>query len=1079
MRAVVTTWGSTPAIASSTASRFRLAGPGLLAVTLLLAAGTVGAATFTVTKTADTADGVCDTDCSLREAIIAANANPGADDITLPVGSYTLTLTGTPEEGALTGDLDITDDLTINGAGQASTVIDGGGGPLDDAGAATDRVFEIQQGTVAINDVTVRGGHPPVGSGGGIRNAGDLTLTDAIIEDNVGRYGGGIMNGLYSISDSNAPDGPTYSFTDISGSGTPLNLGPSGSSLEPIGFDFSFYGRTHTQVFVSSEGYLTFTDNRTTNRFNDPIPDEDDPHDAVFPFWDNLDQGAGNVYVQTLGSAPSRRFVVQYDGIRVCDDSFSCVAFTDAATFQVILEEGTNNILFQYVDLATDARTQGGGATVGISGPETQLDGVQYSVDQPVLSDTLAIRFAPATGDLVLSSVTVQNNDSTFGATGNSDDVEGAGLYNTGTASIDASSFTDNLGEDPADLDTSGNGGGLANRGGTITVTASTISNNTAGQNGGGVSNRSGTMTLDDTVVSGNTVYCGDEPNGGGAANRRGELAIVNGSQIINNTLDGDGCDASGAGIMTLFGTVRVEDSEVSGNVFTQDESNGAGGGIMARMSTVLVDNSLVTDNVTDQGRPPGCCTGVTGGGIDAVKSVVEVRNASDVSRNVNNTISPTEVTDSLGGGFRVISSNLTVADSTVSNNDAGAASGGGIANVGYADYSVIDSKSSLGPTFSFEDISTTGTPLALADGSDQQVAIGFPFRSFEVTTGDVWISDDGRLYFGGSATDPSVFGFNDDLDPTTGTLYYDTRGTAPNRRFIVQYQDMGFVGDLDAGAVTFQMILYEGSNDVLMQYADVEDSDRARGSDAEVGVRGGAGSLPRSGEKFEYSRFNPALSNGLAVLFPATGNLSVSNTSVAGNSAGDTGGGIFNDGMVGIVSASLSDVDLSGNNATGGDADLADVSGGVTGSTVLNGSADEENFPGTELDDDMQAVPGNRVVDAAAGNDIIRPSGAAQMLTGGPGTDTFVYDTLTLNGTTITDFDPGAPELLDLSAIIAGFGSPADPLGEGYVVLFPFSGSTVLLVDPDGSAGPAPATPFLTLLNVPSGSVVADNFVF
>lgn len=39
------------------------------------------AATFTVTKTADTNDGTCDADCTFREAVAAANANPGADTI--------------------------------------------------------------------------------------------------------------------------------------------------------------------------------------------------------------------------------------------------------------------------------------------------------------------------------------------------------------------------------------------------------------------------------------------------------------------------------------------------------------------------------------------------------------------------------------------------------------------------------------------------------------------------------------------------------------------------------------------------------------------------------------------------------------------------------------------------------------------------------------------------------------------------------------------------------------------------------------------------------------------------------------
>ena len=50
------------------------------------------AASFTVTKTADTNDGVCDADCSLREAISAANAAAGADTITVPAGTYQLTL---------------------------------------------------------------------------------------------------------------------------------------------------------------------------------------------------------------------------------------------------------------------------------------------------------------------------------------------------------------------------------------------------------------------------------------------------------------------------------------------------------------------------------------------------------------------------------------------------------------------------------------------------------------------------------------------------------------------------------------------------------------------------------------------------------------------------------------------------------------------------------------------------------------------------------------------------------------------------------------------------------------------------
>ena len=59
----------------------------LLGLVLVIGSGTVvltaqaAAITFTVTKTADTSDSICDADCSLREAITAANANVGTDTI--------------------------------------------------------------------------------------------------------------------------------------------------------------------------------------------------------------------------------------------------------------------------------------------------------------------------------------------------------------------------------------------------------------------------------------------------------------------------------------------------------------------------------------------------------------------------------------------------------------------------------------------------------------------------------------------------------------------------------------------------------------------------------------------------------------------------------------------------------------------------------------------------------------------------------------------------------------------------------------------------------------------------------------
>ncbi|MCJ7708939.1 MAG: CSLREA domain-containing protein, partial [Anaerolineales bacterium] len=73
---------------------------------------------YIVNTTADTNDGVCNVaDCSLREAVRNANACPGWQTITLPAGAYTLSIAGAEEDAAATGDLDITDDVTIVGEG--------------------------------------------------------------------------------------------------------------------------------------------------------------------------------------------------------------------------------------------------------------------------------------------------------------------------------------------------------------------------------------------------------------------------------------------------------------------------------------------------------------------------------------------------------------------------------------------------------------------------------------------------------------------------------------------------------------------------------------------------------------------------------------------------------------------------------------------------------------------------------------------------------------------------------------------------------------------------------------------------
>ncbi|MEJ2747533.1 MAG: CSLREA domain-containing protein, partial [Anaerolineae bacterium] len=171
----------------------------LVAFGLMLGPVGIGRASsyITVTLTEDnkTAN---DGFCSLREAIIAANsdkqsggkpgecvAGSGADTIIIPAGHYTLSRTDNgKEDAAATGDLDITEDLTIIGAGADVTVIDGNG--------ITDRIFHVLSGPVTISGVTVQDGNVR-GDGGGIYNAAHLTLTDSVLTQNAADGVGGAL----------------------------------------------------------------------------------------------------------------------------------------------------------------------------------------------------------------------------------------------------------------------------------------------------------------------------------------------------------------------------------------------------------------------------------------------------------------------------------------------------------------------------------------------------------------------------------------------------------------------------------------------------------------------------------------------------------------------------------------------------------------------------------------------------------------------------------------------------------------------------------------------------------------------
>ncbi|MEO0133105.1 MAG: choice-of-anchor J domain-containing protein, partial [candidate division WOR-3 bacterium] len=166
--------------------------------------------------------------------------------------------------------------------------------------------------------------------------------------------------------DSDTLTGPVYNWIDISSTGNDLTLAygswDDGYGKIPIGFSFTFYDNTYDTVYVNTNGFLSFGAGSTVYS-NDSIPTSAAPNNAIYALWDDLHCLAdGRVKYQTLGTSPNCTLVVSYNNVRFYGGGDSTL------TFQVLLCQGSNDIIIQYADVTTGYATGDGGrsATVGI-----------------------------------------------------------------------------------------------------------------------------------------------------------------------------------------------------------------------------------------------------------------------------------------------------------------------------------------------------------------------------------------------------------------------------------------------------------------------------------------------------------------------------------------------------------------------------------------------------------------------------------------------------------------------------------------------------------------------------------------
>ena len=213
----------------------------------------------------------------------------------------------------------------------------------------------------------------------------------------------------------------------------------------------------------------------------------------------------------------------------------------------------------------------------------------------------LPIGGGAATQMLVISSGTVAISGLTFtggnisGSTGN-----GGAISNAGTLTVTSSAFTSN---------TAGQFGGAIYNAGTLTVTGSTFTSNTATSSGGALFNLSGALTVTGSTFTSNTAT----NNGGGAIDNGGSALTVAGSTFTSNSAPG-----SLGGAIASFGPATMTNSTFSGNSSANGAALCTGGpgtttlvsvtvaastgsaALSVQSGTFQLRNSIVAGNSTD-----------------------------------------------------------------------------------------------------------------------------------------------------------------------------------------------------------------------------------------------------------------------------------------------------------------------------------------------------------------------------------------------------------------------------------------------------------------------------------------------
>ena len=228
----------------------------------------------------------------------------------------------------------------------------------------------------------------------------DITLSIPLLPD--------VLNRNYLVETL-----PGSNFEDISSVGEMYIFVPGGNPnrdfLRDLGFDFEFFGQVHQKVTINTNGYVVFTDDddnsldfKLEDNFADQLFEkgtEVNDLPIAAPFWGNLDiQLSGGIFTATRGTAPNRRFIVQYENHRRV--LTGTPANDPRVTFQMVLFESTGQIEFRYEDVSNNQNLVAVGITDG-SGNNFAEVGIGKTDTDKIVFDNTRIVFTPPRLDVV------------------------------------------------------------------------------------------------------------------------------------------------------------------------------------------------------------------------------------------------------------------------------------------------------------------------------------------------------------------------------------------------------------------------------------------------------------------------------------------------------------------------------------------------------------------------------------------------------------------------------------------------------------------------------------------------------